>query len=64
MDNINLGTNIAASVDGDILTIKIDLAARHGASGSGKSTIVATTGGNIAIPQCEVKLGLNAYVKR
>jgi hypothetical protein len=43
--------------------ITIDLAHRGRPSSSGKSIIVASTGGNIAIPGTQVVLGLNAYVK-
>ena len=60
-----IGKNIAASVDGSILTLRIDLSARHGDSASGKTVIVATSGGNQAIEGGKgVVLGLNAYVKK
>jgi hypothetical protein len=44
--------------------ITIDLAHRGKPSSSGKSIIVASTGGNQAIPGTDVILGLNAYVKK
>lgn len=60
-----IGKNIEASVDGNILTLRIDLSARHGDSASGKTVIVATSGGNQAIEGGKgVILGLNAYVKK
>lgn len=60
-----IGKNIEASVDGNILTLRIDLSARHGDSASGKTVIVATSGGNQAIEGGKgVVLGLNAYVKK
>ena len=56
--------NIDVESDGDILTIKIDLNARFGRSKSGKTTIIATTGGNVSIPgEPDVKMGLNIYTK-
>lgn len=58
---IELGTNLKAGVDGDILTITVDLSKRHGKSKSGKSEVVATTGGNVALPN-GVKIGINAYM--
>jgi ABC-type dipeptide/oligopeptide/nickel transport system ATPase component len=61
---MTLGTNVTAKLEGKILTITIDLSERNGASGSGKSVIVASTGGNVAIPGTDVKIGLNAYVKK
>jgi hypothetical protein len=59
----NAGTNVEYSADANgILTIKIDLKQRHGISASGKSEIVASTGGNVEIPGTGVKVGINAYV--
>lgn len=56
--------NIEMSVDGDILTIKVDISKTFGRSGSGKSTIIASTEGNVSIPgRDEVKIGLNVYTK-
>jgi len=58
--NVELGV----SKDG-ILTIQIDLNARHGRSNSGKTTIVATTGGSVSIPGHEdIKMGLNIYTRK
>ena len=39
-------TNIEMTVDGDKLTVVIDLTQRGKPSTSGKSTIIASTGGN------------------
>lgn len=56
--------NIEMNVDGDILTIKVDLSKTFGKSGSGKSTIIASTEGNISVPgKEEIKIGLNVYTK-
>lgn len=56
--------NIEIKVDGDILTIKVDLSQRFGLSSSGKSTIVASTEGNQSVPGKEdIKIGLNIYTK-
>jgi len=56
--------NIGMNVAGDILTIKVDLSKTFGKSGSGKSTIIASTEGNISVPDKEeVKIGLNVYTK-
>ena len=60
-----IGKNIEATVSGNILTLRIDLSERHGDSASGKTVIVATSGGNQAVPGGGgVVLGLNAYVKK
>lgn len=60
-----IGENIEAAVDGNVLTIRIDLSKRLRDSGSGKTVIVATSGGNQPIEGGGgVVLGLNAYVKK
>ncbi len=41
--------NIELEVKGNILTVKIDLIKTFGASSSGKSIIIASTEGNIAV---------------
>lgn len=51
--------NVEMSVDGNILTIKVDLSKEYGPSSSGKTIIVASTEGNVSIPDREEKLGLN-----
>ncbi len=58
-----IGTNIRIEVKDNKAIITIDLAHRGGLSSSGKSVIVASTGGNVPIPGTNVILGLNAYVK-
>ena len=56
--------NAEMTVDGDILTIKIDLSKRHGPSSTGKTLIVATTSGNTPVPEHkDIKIGLNAFIK-
>jgi hypothetical protein len=52
-------------VEDNILTIKVDLTKEFGPSSSGKTIIIASTEGNIAIPEKEeVKIGLNVYKKK
>jgi len=54
--------NIEFEVQGDQLVIVVDLSQEQGKSASGKSMIIATTGGNISVPGHEdVKIGLNIY---
>ena len=54
--------NVAFEVEGDQPVIRIDLSQELGESSSGKSVIIATTGGNVAVPGREaVKVGLNVY---
>lgn len=56
--------NIEMKVEGKILTIKIDLSQEFGRSSSGKTTIVASTEGNVGVPDNEeIKIGLNVYKK-
>jgi hypothetical protein len=56
--------NVEMSVEGNILTIKVDLSKEFGPSSSGKTTIVASTEGNVAVPEREEKVGLNVYRKK
>jgi hypothetical protein len=53
--------NVSMEVEGDILKIKVDLSKDFGPSKSGKTRIIATTAGNIAIPSTDAKIGLNIY---
>jgi hypothetical protein len=57
--------NVEMKVEGNILTIKVDLTKEFGPSSSGKTIIIASTEGNVAIPEKEeVKIGLNIYKKK
>ncbi len=56
--------NVEMSVDGDILTIRVDLSKEFGPSSSGKTIIVASTEGNKSVPDREEKVGLNIYRKK
>lgn len=56
--------NVELTVAGNILTIKVDLSQDFGPSSSGKTTIIATTEGNVTIPEREEKVGLNIYKKK
>ncbi len=56
--------NIEMNVEGNKLTITVDLSQRYGKSSSGKSIIIASSEGNQAIPGNEdIKIGLNVYTK-
>jgi hypothetical protein len=57
--------NVEMSVEGNILTIKVDLTKDFGPSSSGKTIIIASTEGNQSVPEKEaVKIGLNVYKKK
>lgn len=57
--------NVEMKMEGDILTIKVDITKEFGPSASGKTIIIASTEGNISIPdKDEVKIGLNVYKKK
>ena len=55
--------NVNTEIKGDTLIITIDLSKQFGASKSGKTTIIASTQGNIQIGTGAV-LGLNVYKGR
>ncbi len=56
--------NVEMKVEGNILTIKVDLSKEYGPSSSGKTTIVASTEGNVSVPERDEKVGLNVYKKK
>lgn len=56
--------NVEMTVAGNILTIKVDLSKEFGPSASGKTTIIASTEGNITVPERAEKVGLNVYRKK
>jgi hypothetical protein len=56
--------NVEMKVEGNILTIKVDLTKEFGPSSSGKTIIVASTEGNQSLPDRDEKVGLNVYKKK
>ena len=56
--------NVVMSVDGNILTITLDLSKEFGPSSSGKTIIIGSTEGNVTVPDREEKVGLNVYKKK
>jgi hypothetical protein len=56
--------NVQMAVEGNILTIKVDLSKEFGPSSSGKTIIIASTEGSVSIPDREEKVGLNVYRKK
>ena len=56
--------NVEMRLEGNKLTIEVDVTKEFGLSSSGKSLIIASTEGNISIPgKEEIKIGLNVYRK-
>ena len=54
--------NIELKVEGNILTITVDLTKEFGPSSSGKTIIIASTEGNMSVPgDDDKKIGLNIY---
>jgi len=57
--------NVEMLIEGNILTIKVDLSKDFGPSASGKTIIIASSEGNQSIPgKEEAKIGLNIYKKK
>ena len=57
--------NVEMNLEENILTIKVDITKEFGPSSSGKTIIIASTEGNIPIPdKDEIKIGLNVYRKK
>jgi len=57
--------NVKMSVDGDILTIQVDLSKDFGPSASGKTILIGSTLGNKAVSRKhpDVRVGVNVYKK-
>lgn len=54
--------NLTVTRTGNIVTLTIDLSKSYGPSSSGKTTIIASTEGNVAVPgNPDMKLGLNVF---
>jgi len=53
--------NMEMTVEGNTLIIKVDLSKDFGPSKSGKTIIVASSEGNVPVPEREEKIGLNIY---
>jgi hypothetical protein len=61
----NTMKNVDMKLEGNMLTIKVDLAKEFGPSSSGKTIIIASTEGNQSVEGKEdVKVGLNVYKKK
>ena len=60
---MELGQNITATIEGDKLTLVIDLGVNIGVSKSGKSSMIATTSGNQMLPGGAV-IDVNVYRKQ
>jgi hypothetical protein len=56
--------NVEMKVEGNILTIKVDLTKDFGPSSSGKTIIIASTEGNQTVPDRKEVVGLNVYRKK
>jgi hypothetical protein len=56
--------NVEMKIEGHILIIRVDLSKEFGPSSSGKTTIIASTEGNVSIPDRDEKVGLNVYRKK
>ena len=56
--------NVEMKLEGNILTLKVDLSKEFGPSSSGKTTLIASTEGNVSVPDRDEKVGLNVYKKK
>ena len=56
-------TGFTYEIEGDELTIKVDLSNDAGSSKSGKTRIIASSHGNISLDgaDSDIKIGLNIY---
>ncbi len=57
--------NIIQKIEGDKLHLIVDLKQRHGASSTGKTVRIASSEGNVKLPDqySDVQFGLNVFTK-
>lgn len=55
--------NVEMKVESGMLIIKVDLNKDLGLSKSGKSRKIASTAGNVRVPDSDAMIGLNVYRK-
>lgn len=55
--------NMEMRINDNVLTITVDLTKDLGLSKSGKSRKIASSGGNVKIPETDAVIGLNVYRK-
>lgn len=63
MSELLVGKNVNAKIEDNVLTITINLNEDFGKSSTGKTTIVATTGGYTLLPGNSCRLNLNLIKK-
>jgi len=56
--------NVEMNIEGSVLTVRVDLSKEFGPSSTGKTVIIASTEGNVTIPNRQEKVGLNVYRKK
>jgi len=56
--------NVEMHIEGTVLTIRVDLSKEFGPSSTGKTIIIASTEGNVTVPDRQEKVGLNVYRKK
>jgi hypothetical protein len=61
---VEIMKNVQLTVEGNILTIRVDLSKEFGPSASGKTIIIASSEGSVSIQDREEKVGLNVYRKK
>lgn len=60
MEKRSIGNNVDARIDGEVLTLTINLKKELGPSRSGKTKLIATTNGNAILPDGS-RIGVNVY---
>lgn len=56
-----IGRNVTMEMQGDILVIRCDTSAAGTESKSGKSEVIGSTNGNVAVQGTDLKIGVNLY---
>lgn len=56
-----IGRNVTVAIEGDTIVVRMSASAEGTDSKSGKSTVIATTNGNVRVPGTDMNIGLNLY---
>ena len=58
---MKIGDNVVATLEGDKLTVEVDMSKDLGLSKTGRTRLVATTRGSVKLADTGASIGLNIY---
>ena len=58
---MKIGDNVVSTLEGDKLTVEVDMSKDLGLSKTGRTRLVATTRGSVKLADTGASIGLNIY---